>query len=76
MAAFLTTAERDRVQNAINYLTSTGGIAKPVDDVVANILSPNHAKFGFAGDIAFKEALRDDPVKALLNALIYLNAHA
>ena len=76
MAAFLTTAQRDIVQSAVDYIVNTGGICKPVDDIVANILSRNHAIFGFNGDQAFREALRNDPVKALLDALIYLNSHA
>jgi len=75
MSAFLTDPQRDFIQAAIRYLVASGGAAKPVDEIISHLLAKNFSAFGFRSEIAFKDALRDDAVKTLLDALLYLDAN-
>lgn len=75
MAAFLSSDESDILDAVLEYLENSP-LDRPVDERVAGQLARMATTFGFDGEIAFREALRDKPVTTLLQALQYLNANA
>jgi hypothetical protein len=81
MAAFLTTAQSTILDWVVDYLkgghnSSTGLVDKPFDDKAVQELAKLHAKLGYTSEIAFREAMRDNPAYTLVTAIKYLNAHA
>lgn len=66
MGEFLNADQKASVQAALRYLTN--GIAKPVDDILNEILRPTLSPFGFTRDM-----FRDDPVRTLLTTILQLN---
>jgi hypothetical protein len=75
MAAFLNASERATLAYVSNYIRKSPS-DKPVDQIIADQLKKLHTKFGFNGDISFLEALRDQPTKTLVDAIIYMSDHA
>jgi hypothetical protein len=78
MAAFLTTAQSTILNWVVDYLkgghnSSTGLVDKPFDDKAVQELAKLHAKLGYTSEIAFREAMRDNP-HTLWFAIQYLNA--
>lgn len=76
--ATLTTAEKAKIQAAIDYMVRGQSYEKPLDQEIVQILLPMAAKFGFTGhnghDTGLADALRDAPFSTLLKALLAVAA--
>lgn len=72
--ATLTQANKDLIQQLIDYMVKGSAYEKPIDDRVAHDLSTLHADFGYPSQITYLEGLRDAPYSTLLRSLLAVAA--
>jgi len=76
--ATLSTAEKAKIQELIDYLDRGTVHDLPQPELVSQFLTPMAAKFGFTGhaghDAGFPDSYRDAPITTLLKALLAVAA--